>query len=91
MGLGRPVIATRGSCFEQLITNGETGLLCNADDALDLQRILFTALEISPLDREKMAECGKNSLVRLHPQKAIPALLEYLEKIQAHDSGTAYK
>jgi glycosyltransferase involved in cell wall biosynthesis len=83
MGLGRSVIATRGSCFEQLITDGETGLLCNADDSIDLQRILFTALEISPLDREKMAECGKNSLGRLHPETAIPALVKYFHKIQA--------
>jgi glycosyltransferase involved in cell wall biosynthesis len=83
MGLGRSVIATRGSCFEQLITDGETGLLCNADDSIDLQRILFTALNISPFDREKMAEHGKASLRRLHPDMAIPALLEYYRKIQA--------
>jgi glycosyltransferase involved in cell wall biosynthesis len=83
MGLGRPVIATRGSCFEQLITDGETGLLCNADDSIDLQRILFTALNISPFDREKMAEHGKASLRRLHPDMAIPALVEYYRKIQA--------
>ncbi len=83
MGLGRPVIATTGSCFEQLITDGETGLLCNADDSMDLQRILFTALDNSPLDREKMAEHGKASLWRLHPERAIPALVEYYQKIRA--------
>ena len=83
MGLGRPVIATRGSCFEQLITDGETGLLCNADDSMDLQRILFTALDNSPVDREKMAEHGKASLWRLQPDIAIPALVEYYRKIHA--------
>jgi glycosyltransferase involved in cell wall biosynthesis len=83
MGLGRPVIATTGSCFEQLITDGETGLLSKADDSTDLQRVLFTAMDMSSSDREKMAECGKASLARLHPANAIPALLECFEKIQA--------
>jgi glycosyltransferase involved in cell wall biosynthesis len=80
MGLGRPVIATKGSCFEQLITDGQNGFLCEADDAESLQAILKLVLNLSPDDRERIGREARSSLERLRPENSIPALIEYFKK-----------
>ncbi len=81
MGLGRPVIATTGSCFEQLIADGDTGLLCAPDDAGDLGNTLQRALSLPPENREALGRQGQESLVRLHPDASIPHLLGYYSRI----------
>lgn len=81
MGLGRPVIATKGSCFEQLITDGENGFLCEADDAESLQSAIKMALLRSREDREQIGREARHSLERLRPETAIPKLIQFYEKI----------
>lgn len=81
MGLGRPVIATKGSCFEQLITDGQNGFLCEADDAESLQAILKLALNLSPEDRERIGGEARSSLERLRPETAIPELIQFYKNI----------
>jgi glycosyltransferase involved in cell wall biosynthesis len=76
MGLGRPVIATRGSCFEQLITDGKNGFLSEADDAESLRASINLALKLSPEDREQIGKQAKDSLERLRPENAIPKLIQ---------------
>ena len=47
MGFARPIIATTGSCFEQLITDGESGLLVAPDDPRKLARAIARAWSMS--------------------------------------------
>jgi glycosyltransferase involved in cell wall biosynthesis len=77
MGHGRPVVATRGTCFEQIIEDGRTGVLCTADNAQDLAHGLNRALSMNPAARKAMGMCAKDSLQRLKPEQAVPALLEF--------------
>ena len=86
MGHGRPVVATRGNCFEQLIDDRRTGLLCKADCAESLAATLCQAAEMDAATREKMAAQGAESLARLSPENAIPALVGYFENKRAADS-----
>jgi glycosyltransferase involved in cell wall biosynthesis len=79
MGHGRPVVATLGNCFEQLIEDGLTGLLCKADCAESLATKLNEAAEMDEAARERLAAKGKESLRRLNPENAIPALIKYFE------------
>ncbi len=81
MGLGRPVIATKGSCFEQLITDGKNGFLCEADNAKSLRSALEMALGKGPEDRNSIGREAKDSLQRLRPESSIPALINYYKRI----------
>lgn len=81
MGLGRPVIATKGSCFEQLITHGKNGFLCEADNAESLRSTLEMALGRGPEDRNSIGREAKASLERLSPENSIPALIDYYKGI----------
>jgi glycosyltransferase involved in cell wall biosynthesis len=76
MGLGRPVIATRGSCFEQLIADGKNGFLSEADDAESLRASINLAMKLSPEDREQIGKQAMDSLERLRPENAIPKLIQ---------------
>jgi len=81
MALGRVVVATTGTCFEQLIVDGKSGILVEPDHTESLSEGLARAWELSQKQRE---EIGSNAMARikqLSPDIKVPELIEYFESL----------
>ncbi len=79
MALGRVVVATTGTCFEQLIRDGESGILVEPDHVESLSDGLARAWELS---QDQQNQIGSNAITRikqLHPDIKVPELIEYFE------------
>lgn len=81
MGLGKPVIAATGSCFEQLITDGHNGFLSRNGCSENLAETILNVLALSPIEIAQIGQCAKESIKRLHPDIAIPRLIDYYENV----------
>ena len=91
MGLGRVVIATRGLCFEQLIDDGRSGILVRAGDADDLAAGMLKAAILSDAQREQIGAAARERIDELHPDKAIPRLIEFYERVVSDFRGRTQK
>jgi len=77
MGLGKVVVATHGSCFEQLIEDGRSGILVPAGNTDALARGIELALQMSEAERQSMEQQARQSVAKLEPPQAIPRLVRY--------------
>lgn len=81
MSLKKVVIGTDGASFEQLISDGESGLLCEPGDA----QSLFEAISrLMYLDEKKKKIMEENAYLRtldLAPEKVTMQLVNYYEKV----------
>ncbi len=82
MALGRTVVATTGTCFEQLITDGESGILVEPDNVESLAEGLTRAWELSEKERESISQNGITRISKLHPDIKVPELVEYFEGLK---------
>ena len=80
MGLGKVVVAATGSCFEQLITDGDTGFLTDPT-AADLTDTILRTLSLYRHERDAMGKRAQTSLQRLHPNQAMPRLIDYYSSL----------
>ncbi len=78
MALERLVLATTGSCFEQLITDGQSGILVAPNDLEALQAGLVRAWQIDSDRRKEMGRLAKVRIDSLHPDVKLAELLDYL-------------
>jgi glycosyltransferase involved in cell wall biosynthesis len=81
MALRKVVVGTRGTSFEQLIDDRESGFLCNKDDPQDLLRVID---EVVSLSGEEMREIGENACQRirsLSPDRIVPQLLDLYNRV----------
>lgn len=83
MSFGRVVVATKGSCFEQLIEHEKSGLLCEPDDADSLSATIEIAWKLSPQKKEQIGTDAYNRIRSLAPDQAIPRLIDYYKRIGA--------
>jgi len=67
MAHGKVVVATDGASFEQLINDGETGLLCRIDDPDDLRDALRRLLKLTQEERQAMGERARLRIKQLQP------------------------
>ena len=81
MGLGKVVVAATGSCFEQLIQPGESGFLAENNCSSSLGEMIERAVKLSPEARTEIGMNAKCGIARLHPDHAVPKLLEYYESV----------
>ncbi|MGK0185206.1 MAG: glycosyltransferase involved in cell wall biosynthesis [Verrucomicrobiales bacterium] len=81
MGLGKTVIAATDSCFEQLITHRENGFLAEQGSAESLAQVINDVLALSPETRAIIGAHARESIGRLHPDKAIPKLIDYYASV----------
>lgn len=81
MGLGKTVVAATGSCFEQLITHGENGFLAKQGDADSLAQTILHVLSLSQEARTIIGTHARESIERLHPDRAIPRLVDYYASV----------
>jgi glycosyltransferase involved in cell wall biosynthesis len=83
MGLGKLVVATTGTCFEQVITDGASGILVEAGNPQALSAGILRAWSLPGLERQKIEQQAIASIARLHPTQAIPRLVEYYQSVVA--------
>ena len=89
MGLSKPVIATRGSCFDELITDGETGFLCEADCSASLREKILHALALPQDELNRIGTAASRRIELLKPERTVNELLEYYSEIASSvESGT---
>lgn len=81
MGLGKVVVATTGSCFEQVIEPNISGILVSPGNALALAEGIRQAWQLSEPDQTLMQEQAQKSIKKLHPVQAIPKLIDYYQNI----------
>lgn len=77
MGLGKPVVATMGSCFEELIQNGISGWLVPPSDPQALGKAIQQAWSEADLKLQEMGKLAALRIAELHPSQLLPKLLDY--------------
>jgi glycosyltransferase involved in cell wall biosynthesis len=77
MGLGKVVVATTGTCFEQVIEDKGSGVLVTPGDPIALAEGMIRAWQMTDDERRGMEQRAIASIERLHPDRAIPQLIEY--------------
>lgn len=81
MMLGKVVIGTRGTGMDELIEDGINGLLCRPGDPDDLLRIVERCLSMPEVSRRDLGRAAPQAIQELRPEKTIPPLLEFFERI----------
>lgn len=85
MGLGKPVVGTQGTGFDELITEGETGFLVPPGDAGALAAGLVRAWEHP--DRARMGEAARLKASEFSPERTVTTLIEYYREVLHASDG----
>ena len=81
MSLNKIVVATRGVSFEQLISDGINGFLCENANPDDLLRVIEKVLTLAPAKMKEIEYSAGKSIDRLHPNVTIKKLIEYYQSV----------
>ena len=81
MALGRVVLATTGTCFEQLIVDGESGILVEPGNVETLIKGLRRAWLMPHDERTIVGGNAKDRIAKLHPDIKVPELVKYFKKL----------
>jgi glycosyltransferase involved in cell wall biosynthesis len=79
MGLGKVVIGTRGTGFEELITDVVNGFLVPPGDTQGLTDKMISAWNDPNLER--MGDAAKHRMAEFAPEKTVAALLMYYSEV----------
>jgi glycosyltransferase involved in cell wall biosynthesis len=80
MAQGQVVIGTRGTSFEQLLEDGESGVLCDVDDPAGLMAAIETVLH-DPAMARTMGERARLRVERLAGPEPLQQLLALYSRI----------
>ena len=81
MALGQVVLGTKGASFEQLITDGVNGLLCEIGDRDSFIDKINEALSCDNEKKMEMKRKARRRIEDLRPEKVTKELLEYYQRI----------
>lgn len=81
MAHGRVVVATQGSCFEQLIEDGKSGVLVPPNDAEALAQGLGNAWSLSKVAKNDIGEHARRRIADLHPARIIQELMSFYDDV----------
>ena len=81
MAMGKIVIGTERSSFEQLIEDRVSGFLCERESPDSNFAALEEALHMTEQENRKMGEAAKKQIERLRPEEAYKNYLKYYEKV----------
>jgi glycosyltransferase involved in cell wall biosynthesis len=81
MGLGRPVVGTRGISFDELIEDGISGFLSEPGDVADLRRVILEALGRPDLDQ--VGQAARERMKWFSPEVVMPKLIDYYRMVIA--------
>lgn len=77
----RVVIGTDGASFEQLITHGVNGLLCQIGDSHDLLEKIQMAVLMGENEKKEMGRLAKKRVNKLKPKYAVRNLVRLYEYV----------
>lgn len=77
MHLGKIIIATKGTSFEQLIVDNKSGLLALPENPVSLSKKIVQALSMSEEKKEAMEKAAMDRIKLLHPSVTIKKLLDF--------------
>lgn len=83
MGLGKVVIGTVGTSFEEMITDGVNGFLVPPDDPKALAETMIAAWSNHRLTT--MSAAAKQRVLDFAPDKTIPSLLSYYSEVLSNN------
>lgn len=81
MYFGKVVIGTDGASFEQLICDGENGLLCKLNDSQSLLEKMNEAALMSNEQKERMGMLAQKRIDKLRPKIVVKRLLKYYQYV----------
>jgi glycosyltransferase involved in cell wall biosynthesis len=77
----RVIVGTRGTSFEQLLVDGESGILCDADDTEGLREAMEKAIAMPDAQRAEMGEKAFKRVNELRPELAAARHVSYYGKV----------
>ena len=77
----RVVIGTDGASFEQLITHGRNGLLCQIGSSGDLLEKMRIAVSMTEEEKKQMGRLAKRRIGKLRPEYAVQRLVRLYEYV----------
>ncbi len=77
----RVIVGTRGTSFEQLLADGESGILCEADDPASLRDAMEKAVALPEERRRAMGDKAWERIRELRPERAAAQLVSFYEKV----------
>jgi glycosyltransferase involved in cell wall biosynthesis len=81
MALGRPVIATAGVSFEELITDGVSGAIVPQDDDAELARAMIDLWQAPPSRLSAMGDAARAAIAcSFGPDQTLAPLVELFER-----------
>lgn len=81
MAFGRVVIGTRGASFDQLISDGESGILCEKDDPQSLKQAIERALSFNDSQRQEIGEKAMKRIELLKPETIVEQLINFYSEV----------
>ena len=84
MALGKIVIGSKGASFDQLIKDGNNGLLCERASSASLYEALERFCKLTPAQVEAMGEKAKLKINELNPQKVYSNYMKYYRYVMNH-------
>jgi glycosyltransferase involved in cell wall biosynthesis len=83
----RVIVGTRGTSFEQLLDDGESGILCEVDDPASLRDAVERAVALPDDRRREMGEKAWERVRELRPERAAAQLLSFYDKVVSGEAG----
>ncbi|HXV78462.1 MAG TPA: glycosyltransferase family 4 protein [Candidatus Binatia bacterium] len=81
MAVGKIVVGTLGRGFDQLIQDGENGLLCEPGNVQSLSSALRRAATMCEADKQRMAKLAQDRVAQLAPDKVVTELLSFYKEV----------
>jgi len=83
----RVIVGTRGTSFEQLLVDGESGFLCEADNPESLGEAVERAITLPDDRRRAMGEKAWERVRDLRPEHAAARLVSFYNDVMAGEAG----
>ena len=80
MALGKVVIGTKGTSFEEFIEDGVSGILVEPNNSSELYEAMRRVWNMSDNERKKIGECAKKCVTALCHESIIINFERYLQK-----------
>lgn len=85
MGLGRPVLGTKGCSFDEIIEDGVSGFLVEPGDAKRLAGKIINSWNYQDLELDRIGQQAQKRMEELVPEKTVGAVLDfYVKSINGH-------
>jgi glycosyltransferase involved in cell wall biosynthesis len=84
----RVIVGTRGTSFEQLLEDGESGILCEADDPDSLREAVERAIALPEERRSAMGEKTWERVQELRPERVAAQLVSFYKRVVSGKAGT---